>query len=131
MMDVSRQGMNAVSEGKVDTEMALRICESITRFMDRWVTAVEPQIFLALALLEDTPLEDGVMDVMKDLDAINNKVIQGMNDVFVTGQRRDKAALKDAWTQLVERRQAHLDLAREHFRPRLDDAEQAALRRHR
>ncbi len=100
----------------------------IARFLDRWVTAVEPHIFVALALLDDSPLKSGVGAVMRDLSAINNEVLPEINRVFSLGRRPDQELLKTAWTTLALRRQSHLDLAREHFSLALTDVEKALRR---
>lgn len=100
----------------------------IQRFLDRWVTAVEPQIFMALALLADSPLKAGVNDVIRDLRRINNEVLPEINRVFCLGRRPDHEPLNAAWTALAERRQGHLDLVHQHFSLVLTDVEKALRR---
>jgi hypothetical protein len=95
---------------------------------DRWVTAVEPHVFRSLALLEDTPLKDGVEELMKDFDRIVNKHLPKITESVLGGSRPDTDPIKAAWKQMAERRQAHLEMVREHFGLRLTEVETFTLR---
>lgn len=114
-----------VPQDRLGDPLCYEFGRRIRCFLDRWVTAVEPQVFMALALLEDSPLKEGVRDVMRDLNTINNEVLPAINDVFITGRRPDHEPLQEAWTRLASRRQTHLDLAREHFSLALENVEEA------
>jgi len=101
-------------------------------FWNKWVKTVEPPLFVARALLHDTPLDEAVNAISKDVRNLNNTIMPAlMTSVAEEGRRPDTKPLDAAWKQLMTRRQVHLDLAQEHFSLTLAKVERAALRQRR
>jgi hypothetical protein len=110
---------------------AEEIASRIMDFYTKWVQLVEPPLFVARALLQDTPLDAAMTQISGDIRKINNEVLPPIRDATISeqGRRPDTEPFDAAWKELMNRRQEHLDLAREHFSLSLNKVEQAALRR--
>jgi hypothetical protein len=120
-----------VSPDRPGQPLAEDIANRIAQLYTKWVQLVEPPLFVARALLPDTALDAAVREISADIRKINNEVMPAIRDatVGVRGIRPDTELFDATWKQLMNRRQQHLDLAREHFSLSLDDVQKAALRR--
>jgi hypothetical protein len=119
-----------VDPDATDQPLAFEITAQYEKFTALWLETIEPPLFVVLALLKGTPVENAVMELsMKLRDVINTKV-PALSEPIKHGRRPDAQAqaLKDAWLDITGRRQEHLDLARLHFSLTLSDVEESLHR---
>lgn len=108
--------------------LAADYAQQIVQFWQKWAQFVEPQVFYAFAVLRNTPLDDGIRDVVSDADNLRNAAMKPITQAVLNGRRPSESSIEDLnaqWSTLVRRRQEHLDLAREFFSLKLDDVERA------
>jgi hypothetical protein len=101
----------------------------VQAFFTKWVQIVEPEIFVAQALLQDTPLDPPIREISDDFREITNHLLPEVRQALGQGRRPTTARFDALSKQLLARRTDHLDLARQHFSLTLDDVEAAAFRR--
>ncbi|BBX44712.1 hypothetical protein GCM10009641_26970 [Mycobacterium cookii] len=93
-------------------------------FADKWFQTIEPPLFSALAILNGSALDEAVKSLNVKLREITEKCLPLLSADFARGRRPDVTAIETTWKDAGRRRQAHLDLARQHFSLKLDDVEQ-------
>ncbi|MFL0289395.1 hypothetical protein ACJH6H_29705 [Mycobacterium sp. SMC-21] len=95
--------------------LAYEIGARVQEFVNRWTDLVEPPLFVALALLKDTPFDESMKDINAKIRHLTEKELPGVLDVGIRGRRPDVASLDATWKEILRQREGHLNLARKHF----------------
>lgn len=119
-----------VPPDKPGNPLAYDLSDRYTNFLDAWVQRIEPPLFLTLALLQDTPLEEPVRQLNERLTEIKAVEIPALTRATSFEFRRpDVDPINAKWTDITRKRNEHLALAREHLSLSLDDVEAHLSRR--
>lgn len=95
--------------------IAYDISGRVENFVSRWTELVEPPLFIALALLKNTPFDEPMKDINKGIRDLLEKELFDVLKVGIVGQRPDITTLDQKWKALVRKREEHLNLTRKHF----------------
>jgi hypothetical protein len=97
--------------------IAFEIGIRMQNFLGKWTELVEPPIFIALALLKDTPFDDPMIDVNTRIRDLLEKELHKVltSTVQAVGRRPDVTTLDRKWKELTGKREEHLNLTRKHF----------------
>ncbi|MES3639878.1 hypothetical protein Q9Q75_25720 [Mycobacterium intracellulare] len=97
--------------------IAFEIGGRVEKFVNKWTELVEPPLFVALALLKDTPFDEAMKDINTGIRDIMEKELWKVLNVGILGQRPDIAiaTLDQKWKVLLRKREEHLNLTRKHF----------------
>ncbi len=87
----------------------------VEKFTSKWTELVEPPLFVALALLKDTPFDEAMKDINTGIRDIMEKELFKVLNVGILGQRPDITTLDQKWKTLMRKREEHLNLTRKHF----------------
>lgn len=98
-------------------------------YITKWIETVEPRIFVALALLENTPVGEVVKQFQLMLRDYTTNELPKLSEALGHWRRPDVGPVSEAWGKIIGSRQAHLDVARKHFSLDLKDVEAAVRRR--
>lgn len=110
---------------------AFDIRQRVEEFLTKWTSTVEPPLFMALALLQDTPLDQPIKDVTEAIRQITTDDLPPINRALIAGHRPDITVMNARWAELLRQRRAHLNLARLHFSLELDHVDASLSRRSR
>lgn len=111
--------------------IAFEIGERIKSFVNKWTEIVEPPLFVALALLKETPFDEPMKDVNARVRDLVEKDLPEVLKIDHVGHRPDISVLDRKWKELLRKREEHLNLTRTHFSLDLDVVESQIRRRHR
>lgn len=93
-------------------------------FISKWNETLEPPLFVAMTILEDSPLESLVADFSQMLESYREEVSKIL-PVAANGRRPRTEPASRVWSDIFQSRKIHLDLARKHFSLGLRDVEAA------
>lgn len=100
------------------------IREEIRNFSFKWQNSIEPPLFVALLILRGTALYDAVAGVNDKINEIKREGLDGIKDAVSKGRRPETEPISAIWKNVIERRDDHLSLARQHFSLDRNDVEQ-------
>jgi hypothetical protein len=112
-----------------DQPLAFEVGAQYETYLAKWTETVEPPLFVALALLKGTPLYEPLKQLNKMLADYKTQELPKLTATLHLGIRPDTTSVGEAWKAILATRQAHLDLAQEHFSLNLEDVEAATRRR--
>ncbi|WP_431236067.1 hypothetical protein ACQ856_30275 (plasmid) [Mycolicibacterium psychrotolerans] len=105
--------------------LAFEVGAQFATYVARWVETVEPPLFRALAMLKGSPLYQPLKDLNQLLTDYKNVELPKLTATLGVGRRPDTTSVGEAWRAILAVRQAHLDLAQDHFSLNLEDVEAA------
>ena len=95
--------------------IAYDIGERAMSFFTKWGELVEPPLFVALALVKNTPMDEPMKEINAGIrDLMENELKKVMN-VEMMGRRPDVSTFSAKWNAILRNREEHLNLARKHF----------------
>ncbi|WP_445163217.1 hypothetical protein ACTXG5_08325 [Mycobacterium sp. Dal123C01] len=103
--------------------LAYEIGVRIQDFANKWTELVEPPIFVALALLKDTPFDEAMKDINTRIRDLLEKELAKVLNVGIMGRGPDVTTLNGKWSDITGKREEHLNLTRKHFSLDLDVVE--------
>lgn len=92
--------------------------EEIRRFSWEWQNRIERPLFVALLVLRGTALNDAVGKVNDKINEIKDEGLEPIRQAVKDGRRPDTAGIEgitSMWKNVIDRRNEHLTLARQHF----------------
>lgn len=96
--------------------LAYDIGSRVERFTNKWTELVEPPLFIALALLKDTPFDQPMRDLNTEIrDLLEKELPKVLDSGLFQGNRPDIAELDRKWKVITRRREEHLNMTRTHF----------------
>jgi len=116
--------------GKLQTQATDSIPEEIRRFSWEWQNRIEGPLFVALLVLRGTDLYDAVGEVNDKINEIKTDGLEPIRQAAKDRRRPDKAGIDgitSMWENVIDRRDAHLTLARQHFNLTRKDVESYVL----
>jgi hypothetical protein len=101
----------------------------IEDFSNKWVQAVQPPLFVALALLHGTEVYRAVYEINDRIKKMYAEDTDGgfpaIGKVVLAGHRPDTQPITAMWRDIIALRNEHLRLVIEHFSLKRDDVEKA------
>jgi hypothetical protein len=95
--------------------IAYEIGERAMSFFTKWGELVEPPLFVALALVKNTPMDEPMKEINTGIrDLVENELPKVLN-VQTMGRRPDITTFDRKWKTILRNREEHLNLARKHF----------------
>jgi hypothetical protein len=85
------------------------------KFVTKWSKLVEPPLFVALALVKNTPLDQPMKDINSGIRDIMENELSAVLNVEIQGRRPDIIKLDRKWKEVRRNREEHLNLTRSHF----------------
>ena len=95
--------------------IAFDISLRVQAFVIKWTELVEPPLFIALALLKNTPFDQPMKDINTGIRDLLDTELAKVLQLQLMTQRPDITALDSKWSAILRNRERHLNLAREHF----------------
>jgi hypothetical protein len=117
--------------GNLQTMPVDSIRGELQRFSWEWQNKIERPLFVALLVLRGTDVYDAVDDLAKKTDEIKTDGLEPIRQAIRERRRPDAAAIEgitSMWKNVIDRRRAHLTLARQHFSLARTDVERDVLR---
>lgn len=114
-----------VDPDATDQPLAFEVGAQYAMYLAKWTETVEPPLFVALAMLKGTPLFEPLRELNKMLADYKTVELPRTTVTLPLGIRPDTTSLAESWSAILATRQAHLDLAQEHFSLDLADVEAA------
>lgn len=111
--------------------LAEEMSEGFFEFTQTWLELLEPPLFVALSLSRGTPLDDPMKELNKSIRRILDTDLREIAMVAMGGQRPDVSGIEASWGDVLQQRQTHLNLAREHFGLGLEEVEASVSQRRR
>jgi hypothetical protein len=108
---------------KPGNPLAYDFSDRVTAFLDTWVQMVEPPLFLALALLKGTAMEATIRQLNDQLTELKTDGFPQLTHPLMNGRRPDVGPVDAMWNDIIRLRNAHLNLASQHFSLAIDDIE--------
>lgn len=105
--------------------LAFEVSAQFATFVAKWIETVEPPLFVALALLMGTPLYEPLRELNLMLTDYKRLELPKLTATLPRGTRPDTTSVRDAWNEILGKRQAHLDLAQKYFSLNLEEVEAA------
>lgn len=87
----------------------------VEKFVIKWTELVEPPLFIALALLKNSPLDQSMKEINTGIRDIMENELPKVLKIEVDGRRPDITELDKRWGDVLRNREEHLNLARAHF----------------
>jgi len=115
--------------GNLQTLPLDSIREEIRRFSWEWLNRIEPPLFAALLVLRGTALYDSVGEVNDKLNEMKTEGLEAIRQAVKERRRADTEWLTSMGENVINRRNEHLTLARQHFSLERDDVERS-VRQH-
>ena len=105
--------------------LVAEISRRFETFVSTWTATAEPHLFRTLALLHSSPLYAPVKQLNADIRNLLEDMLPEVFPPVFLGQRPDTGPVIAAWSDIIRRRQDHLDLAHQHLSLALDSVERA------
>jgi hypothetical protein len=96
----------------------------VETFYNKWTQAIQPPLFVALALLHGTEMYTEVVEVNDELAKVGREGFTVIQQTLAQGRKPDTGAIKNMWNAILLRRNEHLRLTHQHFSLKRDDVEQ-------
>lgn len=114
--------------GHESESVADEYIRNIQNFFRRWTETIEPPLFVALALVYGTPVNDGVARINSGINEIRAERIPQINTAVLAGRRPDTKSLRENWNSVLALRSEHLSAARHDLSLALVDVERSLRR---
>lgn len=95
--------------------IAYDIGERAMSFFTKWGELVEPPLFVALALVKNTPIDEPMKEINTGIRDLMEKELPKVMNVEMMGRRPDITIFDQKWKTILRNREEHLNLARAHF----------------
>lgn len=95
--------------------IAYEIGQRVQDFANKWTELVEPPLFVALALLKDTPFDKAMIDINTAIRDLMEKELPNVLKFEIMTRRPETATLNAKWKAITGKREEHLNLTRKHF----------------
>lgn len=95
--------------------IAYDIGERAMSFFTKWGELVEPPLFVALALVKNTPIDEPMKEINTGIRDLMEKELPKVMNVEMMGRRPDITIFDQKWKTILRNREQHLNLARAHF----------------
>jgi hypothetical protein len=95
--------------------IAYELGQRVQDFANKWTELVEPPLFVALALLKDTPFDKAMIEINTAIRDLMEKELPNVLRFEIMTRRPETATLNAKWKAITGKREYHLNLTRKHF----------------